>query len=331
MSRNPVSAAIELVDIAPSNEFRTSLRAQLLADFSEPATPGTPATQSPNETAPKSDEYITLEPSPSRFGPSPRLYKTVLVAAACLAVFATGAVIANRSGTPNATTELNDVDRQEALPLARHALITTDALGIQWTSGYSWDESELPTQATATIAALPECALLKSVGLVQPTTKSATAHQFVPGDTNFLFQQVFVFATTEDASRAMDVIDGDVFPTCWFNLFDRLTPLEPAGWTSTTEAWHVTQLASPLDPVQIAPHGDRQIIIGQHTTINRSSGPLERYFVNAFVQVGRTISWVNPRLLTSTELFDSSPSLRAVGVNEAITAATNALKKAIGP
>jgi hypothetical protein len=331
MNRNPVSAAIELVDLAPSNEFRSTLRAQLLAGFTEPPTTGTDASQSPNEIPPESDEeYITLAPSPSRFGPNRRLSKMFLGAAACLAVFATGAVIANRSGHPNSTTKLHDVNRQEALPLAQHALIPDNALGIQWTSGSSWDESQLPIQAAATIAALPDCAPLRSVGLLPPTTKSATAHQFVPGS-NYLFQQVLVFATPEDASRAMDVIASDVFPTCWFNLFDRLTPLGPAGSPSTSEAWDVPHVYGPLEPFEIDPHGDRQIIIGQHSTVIRSGSPLERYFINAFVQVGRTVSWVNPLWVLPNDTSSSQSQFQAVGVNEAITAATNALKNAIGP
>ena len=35
MNRNSVRAAIELVDVAPSSEFRSALRAQLLAEFAD--------------------------------------------------------------------------------------------------------------------------------------------------------------------------------------------------------------------------------------------------------------------------------------------------------
>ena len=273
MSNNNVRSALELVDAEPSHEFLSSLRTRLLADFTRSDTGDQGPNVSPSESG---EECIALVPKHSRFGPSRRLLKAVLATAACGALFATGAVIVSRAGhNPNATTQLHDVNRQEALPLAQHALITTDALGIQWTSGYSWDESDLPIQAAATIAALPACALLRSVGLFPPTTKSATAHQYVSGS-NYLFQQVYVFSTPEDASRAMDVIASDLFPSCWFNLFDRLTPLGSAGSPSASEAWDIPHVYGPLEPFEIAPHGDRQIIIGQHTTVIRPGSPLEQ-------------------------------------------------------
>ena len=204
-----------------------------------------------------------------------------------------------------------------------------DALGVEWTSGYSWGESELAIQAAATTAAMPACALLNDVGLLPPTTKSTTAHQFIP-DTNLLFQQVFVFATRADATRAMNVIGGGVFPACWFNLFDRLTPLTMSGWTSTSDAWEPSQLELPAD-VKITAHGDRQVIIGQHTRFVRPDdlAPLQRYFFNAFVQVDRTILWVNPRLLLPRDTDTADPQQRSVAVDETITAATNALIAAI--
>lgn len=319
MNGNPVRAAIELVDTAPSKEFLSALHAQLLAEFDRSDPPATPESI---------QEYVTLAPNASRLGPSPHRSKMLLAAAACVAVFAAGAVIINRAGDDSdATAQPHDVDLREARPLAEHALITSGALGLDWTSGYAWDESELPIQAAATIAEVPDCAVLRSVGLLPPSTRSATAHQFVPG-INYLFQEVFVFATPEDASRAMDVIDGDVFPTCWFNLFDHLTPLSPSGSPSTTEAWEIPQIYGPLEPFKIGPHGDRQVIIGQHSTVIRSGGPLERYFINAFVQVGPTISWVNPRFVLPNDMYDSSQG--SVGVDEAITAATDALKGAVG-
>ena len=43
----------------------------------------------------------------------------------------------------------------------------------------------------------------------------------VPFNTQPEIHNVLVFATPEDASHAMDVIEGDVFPTCWFNFWDR--------------------------------------------------------------------------------------------------------------
>ena len=90
--------------------------------------------------------------------------------------------------------------------LAIRGLITPEVLGVAWVDGQRSPDTERPKHAAATIAAMPGCAVLISAGLFPPTTKSATAYQFVD-DGNFLGQRVFVYATAEDASSAMDVIE----------------------------------------------------------------------------------------------------------------------------
>ena len=110
----------------------------------------------------------------------------------------------------------------------------------------------------------------------------------------------------------MDVIAGDRFPTCWFNVFDRGVEFTYPGVTSSF---------AESEPPQIAPHGDRQVIIGQHTKLSLLSGPAERDLVDAFVQVGRAITVINPRVLIPGNLFT---------VNKAITATTDALNHALG-
>jgi hypothetical protein len=115
----------------------------------------------------------------------------------------------------------------------------------------------------------------------------------------------------------MDVIAGDVYATCWFDLFDRLIPLGPTlgTSTSTSDAW---------DAPAITQHGERQIIIGQHATLVGSDATVEAYFVNAYVQVGRAISWINPMTGATTDsgLFT---------VDRAITATATALTSTFGP
>jgi hypothetical protein len=113
----------------------------------------------------------------------------------------------------------------------------------------------------------------------------------------------------------MDVIDGGTFAACWFDLFDRIriTPQVGNGRTPPSEAW-----SAP--PISL--HGDRQVIIGQHLTVTRSGGGADEvHLVNAFVQVGRAITWINPRLPASGDLSE---------VEKDITAATTALKNASG-
>jgi hypothetical protein len=212
-------------------------------------------------------------------------------------------------------TELHDVNRQEALPLAQRALIardvTPDGVGHGWADDQDWVANQLPSEAAATISALPGCALLTSVGLLPPTTKSAAAYQQSPDG---ILQHVFVFATPEDASRAMDVIAGDVYPTCWFDEYDRRMGHYRATM-SISEAW---------DAPPIAPHGDRQVIIGQHETLLHNGFRLEYYFVNAYVQVGRAISLIDP-------VYVADAGNPLLNVNNDITAATTALTNAFGP
>ena len=196
MNRNPVRAAIERVDAAPSSEFRSTLRAQLLADFTDSAATGTAASQRPDAMLPDSGgEYIALRPNVSRVGPNRRFSKTVLAAVACVAVFTTVALIVTRAGNyPSAAAELHDVNRPEALQLAQRATVAADPSGQLWQDGSDWGRSTLPGEAAATIAALPNCAPLTSAGLFPPTTKSATAYQWVDGYDQ-LMHRVFVFAT----------------------------------------------------------------------------------------------------------------------------------------
>ena len=245
-----------------------------------------------------------------------RMTKTVLTAAASIALLFMAAVIVRRNNDQDATRELRDITSAEALPLAQKAFITADALGSRWRQQEMFTESMYTQQTAATIADRPECAELTSVGLFTPTTKSVAARQsFTPGR-NFVGHTVFVFATKEDASRAMDVIGGDVFPNCWFELFDRLIPLGSTLGTntSTSEAW---------DAPAVLAHGDRQIIIGQHSTLVGPDATVDAYFVNAYVQVGRAISWINPM---------ASPSAAtAVGAAaSAITATAAALDSTFG-
>jgi hypothetical protein len=111
----------------------------------------------------------------------------------------------------------------------------------------------------------------------------------------------------------MDVIAGKLYPTCSLNANDR--GYAPNSAVAISEAW---------DAPQIAPHGDRQVIIGQHTTTIHSGLREERYLVNAYVQVGRAISWINPDYVAT----GANPLLE---VDNEITAATTALTKVFGP
>src|SRR4051812_25820038 len=110
MNHNSIRAAIELVDVAPSSGFRSTLRAQLLAEFTRSESGEIAVSKDPTAICPESlNEYVRLEPNQSRFFPNKRLWQTLAAAAACVAVLATGAAIISRAGRDAATTiELHD-------------------------------------------------------------------------------------------------------------------------------------------------------------------------------------------------------------------------------
>jgi hypothetical protein len=217
-----------------------------------------------------------------------RLAKIALAAAAAVALLTTGVVIANRVDVGSNAGALHDV-RPEDAPLAHAAGITPDKVGSRWRQTDPFTDAFYAEQASATIAAFPECAMLRSFGLFPPTTKAVAARQaFTVGNLRTVRQTVFVFATADDASRAMDVIEGDTFSSCWFQLYDRLALFNRFGPVegATSSAWEAPDYAQ---------HGDRQVIFGQQVTATRTTGDRFRIqIVNAFVQVDRAISWLAP-------------------------------------
>jgi hypothetical protein len=305
MTSNPVSTALERVDAEPEHEFLAALRAQLLLDLERPIDPASAMPES-------ADEYVALATDTSPVGPTRRALKMLIAVAACIAVFATAALIANRPA--NSADELSDVDLQEATPLGKAAFIVPADLGRSFRSVPPPDEMSLARAAAATAAVLPACAVLPSMGLLPPTTKAALPEQVLAG-LGYVAHTVLVFASPDDASRAMDVIAGDVFRTCQLDMYDRLVPLGNPGVTSTTESWEAPAIGR---------HGDRQVIIGQHSRyVGGSDGPSEEFRVNVFVQVGRAISWSNPEFLA--EAYNPR-----VIVDKAITATTAALENVFG-
>jgi hypothetical protein len=242
---------------------------------------------SSTSAAADSPEYVTLTAEAAHSGAPRRLAKVTLAVAAAVALLATGIVIANRVDDDSNVVALHDVSPKDA-PLAQAAGITPDKVGSRWRQLDPFTDAFYAEQATATIAAFPECAMLRSFGLFPPTTKAVAARQaFTVGNPANVHQTVFVFATAEDASRAMDVIEGDIFPTCWFQLYDRLAPFNQYGSveTATSSTW---------DAASYAQHGDRQVIFGQQVNFTSDGGPFMLQIVNAFVQVGRAISWLAP-------------------------------------
>ena len=246
------------------------------------------ARQTPSASAPQPhQEYVVLVPNPRRPTVSPRVLKIVLAAAACLALFVVAALLTNHpnSDLPS-NSELNDVDLAQATALGQSALVRAEDLG---TTFRKQDDPIAETLWAQQAAMNPACAVLPSFGLAPPTTKAAFSRQWL-NSFSTMAQNIMVFATAADASQAMDQIAGSAYAACDRELFDRLTPYGTPGATSITETWPAPAMA---------PHGDRQIIIGQHTTYSSSTGSSDEYRIGAYIQVGRAISWINPVYVAS--------------------------------
>jgi hypothetical protein len=299
VTTNPVRAAVDLVDAEPSIEFLSALRARLLADSASVSEPV--------------EEYIMLAPTLTRTGPNRRLHK-VLAAAACVAVVA-AVIVIKRSNDPQGEAGLRDVDPREALPLGQAAQITADEIGDGWQPIDDFTLADYAEQAAAINEAMPACAQLASVGLAQPTNKSVLVHQDFANGPAPMFHDVWVFATPQDASLAMDVIAGDVYPTCSLKMFDHLTALNRnITASSTSTRWE-------NDP-QIASHGERQVVFGQTIEYTFPNGRATAGAINAYVQVGRAIAFIDPQ-----HFGDVGPNSN---VEHAITISTDALKKVFG-
>ncbi|HZX55301.1 MAG TPA: hypothetical protein VFE86_11510 [Ilumatobacteraceae bacterium] len=313
MNRNPISSAVQAIDEELSPEFLASLRAALLVDLTGQRSDDFGPSHS-DQSASQSGKIVTLAAQPTDGGSRRRVLKIALGAAACVALFAAIGLIINRPGNKLAADELHDVDQHEALVLGQSTPLAEDAVGSRWRQVDDFTTADYAQVSSATYAALPECAKFTNFGLLPPTTKSAMVHQDYTNGSSLLFHDVIVFATPEDASKAMDAMAGSNFGKCWFDVFDRLTPLgRYVGATSES-----VDLPAP----NIEQHGDRQIIIGQHVLYAFQNGPQARDFVNAYVQVGRAIAFVNPELIATGNGLSN--------VEKIIAASTQALEAKFG-
>jgi hypothetical protein len=262
-----------------------------------------------------SADFVTLAEGRPRSVMPRHLARVLLATAASLALLVAGIAIITHAGDDSAAGDLRDVDPYEAMSLAESALITPDEIGTRWRVQTPLTGPRYEEQANATIDAHPECAVLRSFGLFTPSNASAVARQaFTTGYAVDLQHAVFVFATDDDASRAMDLISGTAFAGCWFDLYDRTAPLGRFGGVTaaTSEPWSAPAVSA---------HGDRQVIIGQKASYTTSGTPGTTYLINAFVQVGRAISWIAP-----TARVDAVSPLTLV--ERVIAATADALERA---
>lgn len=315
MSSDVIRAAVDLADGEPSSTFLAELRARLLAQGTSAVEPATEQPEREEEAEVIVEERVVPDIR------KPRRRTVWLAAAAVLAALVGAGVVISLRDDPPSDDTLTDVDAREAQPLAEAALMTPEVFREGWSELDAYPVQVLAQINSETRATYPECAVLTSFGLMQPTTKSVTAHRdFVNGAVPML-HDVWVFASAEDASKAMDIIAGGIFPKCLFDLFDRTTARGtrvPAN--SDSHEWDVPNVS------ELLPHGDRQVIIGQKIDYSLYQGGSTVHVypeaINVFVQVGRAIGFVDPQYLS-----DLGPNSN---VERTVTAMTNQLEKEFG-
>lgn len=239
-----------------------------------------------------------------------RHMKVVLTAAASVAlVAALAVVIINHRSEPTA------VDTSHDLEIAKAAIMQPPDIGVTWSVTHLW--GDLTSRHIAELAAtLPECGPYLDYAFDTAGRQAVTAgRQFgIRGSeliTWIITQWVYILPSEQAASQAMDKIAEPGFLPC----FDHVLPQMYPG----------KGVASRLDPLPVAPHGDRQIVIGQHlvfgATPSDSGIPVDT--MNVWVQVGRAVVFVDPSLDSHQSL---DPESR---IERAVSAATEALQAAL--
>jgi hypothetical protein len=236
-----------------------------------------------------------------------RRMKVVLAAAASIALLAALAVvIINHQAEPPAVDTSHDLD------IAKAAIIEPSAIGVSWSVTHMW--GDLTSRHIAELAAtLPECGPYLDYAFDTAGRQAATAgRQFgIPAEslsTWVITQWIYVFPSETAAAQAMDKIAEPGFLPCLDHVFHRM---------------YGNSVASRLDPLPVAPHGDRQIVIGQHLVFGDVPPGIPDDTMNVWVQVGRAVVFVDP----STDTHDSlDPEGR---IDRAVSAATDALQAAL--
>ena len=179
MSQNIIHAAVDLVDLEPSDEFVAELGQQLLDELIAPHPTEVDAPLTPHSSPPETTEdVVVVTHVPSLLDRQRKRRRILLAAAACLALFAAAAIILNRPDDSSEPDQLTDVDEREARPLGDRAGISVSVLGGEWNERA--DQGGVPFSAleAETTKEIPQCAALADFGVWSPTTKSVTAHQF---------------------------------------------------------------------------------------------------------------------------------------------------------
>jgi hypothetical protein len=292
MTEHPISLAFETFDRTPSHAFRQQLRSEFLAALA------------PREASDGNEVDNTVPLIEATRHPQRRLQVLLGVAAAIATVAALTAVVVNRHSEPNAIGTSSDP------AIAQSSLISPKAVGVSWSITHQWDS--FTSRVIADIAAtVPACDAYVDYAFDSPRRQAVTAGSIFSSAPLFaLTQWVYIFPTKAAATRAMDKITEASFAPCLSQFMDALMPKLAGSLSNTTI----------VDPPPLAPHGDRQVVLGQ--SIHFTDGGTYTV-MNTFVQVGRGIVYVNP----TPDAHDSlDPASR---LEKVLTAATDNLRNAL--
>jgi hypothetical protein len=342
MSGNTISDAFESVDVAPSAAFRQQARAEFLAAL---------VRQVASDASPAGDTVPVVEaPRP---GQSRRLRVVFGIAASVVIVAALAVVAFTRRSEPTpvdpsqdpavvvsapgpvvttpdtvvvvsapgsavtspdttvAVSEPISVDTSRDAAVAESALLSAEQIGVSWAISHQWDA--FTSRKIADVAAsVPACADYVDFAFDSPRRDAPTAGRIFTSSPLFaLTQWVYIFPTEAAATEAMDKIAEPGFVACFSEFMDTLFP--QLGSLATT---------TPIDALPLAAHGDRQVVLGQSIHVGGGTQTV----MNAFVQVGRGIVYVNPTPDSSHDSLDPAGRLDTV-----LSAASANLADAVGP
>ena len=297
MSAHPIRTAFEFSGDELSPEYREALRVRFLASILQPV----PVTGGPDR-----DEVVVsvTEETPRNRKSLTRL--SLGIAAAIVAIAGLTVVVVNNRSQPAGI----DTSRDPAI--AKQALISVDELGAGW----EVSDGGLTSRAVADIAAtVPDCAPYLNYAFDSPARRAPTAGRIFGSLGSTLTEWVYIFPSDAAASKAMAKIAAPGFVTCFNRFLERLIPAYAPG--STVKA------SSVAAPPMIS-HGDRQVVVSQSNTYRTGTAEFSQVVLNAFVQVGRGIAYIDP-------IPDEHDSRDPAGsIEKALTTATNDLRAALG-
>lgn len=315
MSRHPILIALDALDDEPSGEFSEAMRARLFAELVHPSeSADAPVVDEPHTVAEvevESDEQ-GAQVGVRAFEPRSKRTGSLLAAAAGIVLVAALAVAVETRRSEPATS-----DTQGDRHIADAALIALADLGSLWQDSH--DHDGFSTRDEAGVAAtMPGCSPYVDSVFDGPHREAATSQKYFlyrPGGGSILSDVVSVFPSKAAASQVMEKIAEPKFLACFAGYLEAAAPVLSSGDSLTSYV---------LDAPPLLQHGDRQIAFETVNVYHITGGPVPVTSVNVFIQIDRSIVYINP-VADAHDSLDPKSSLEIV-----MKAATDTLTSALG-